>query len=107
MTGLHTIKKFFITAKADLTLRQLLAEHQLIMGFGHRVYKQGDPRSPIITPKVRFVTQLIPDPSQYDSYAKKRMPAGTKIFIFELFPSTSITSVCFARWMTSLLVWEG
>jgi 23S rRNA-/tRNA-specific pseudouridylate synthase len=27
MTGLHTIKKFFITAKTDVTLRQLLAEH--------------------------------------------------------------------------------
>jgi 23S rRNA-/tRNA-specific pseudouridylate synthase len=27
MTGLYTIKKFFITAKTDITLRQLLAEH--------------------------------------------------------------------------------
>jgi 23S rRNA-/tRNA-specific pseudouridylate synthase len=27
MTGLYTIKKFFITAKTDVTLRQLLAEH--------------------------------------------------------------------------------
>jgi 23S rRNA pseudouridine1911/1915/1917 synthase len=27
MTGLHTIKKFFITAKTDIPLRQLLAEH--------------------------------------------------------------------------------
>lgn len=27
MTGLHTIKKFFITAKTDITLRQLLAVH--------------------------------------------------------------------------------
>lgn len=33
---------------AERELREALAEKQRIMGFGHRVYKQGDPRSPII-----------------------------------------------------------
>jgi len=29
-------------------IRQALADKQRVMGFGHRVYRQGDPRSPII-----------------------------------------------------------
>ncbi len=35
-------------AAAEAGVRELLAERQLIMGFGHAVYKNGDPRSTII-----------------------------------------------------------
>ncbi len=34
--------------KAEKTILEMLGQKKLIMGFGHRVYKRGDPRSPII-----------------------------------------------------------
>ena len=33
---------------AEQGILKMLEQHQLVMGFGHRVYKHGDPRSPII-----------------------------------------------------------
>ena len=34
--------------EAERELRKMFAKKELVMGFGHRVYKKGDPRSPII-----------------------------------------------------------
>jgi len=34
--------------EADKVLNTLFAQKKLVMGFGHRVYKDGDPRSAII-----------------------------------------------------------
>ncbi|MFQ5488702.1 MAG: citrate/2-methylcitrate synthase, partial [Gammaproteobacteria bacterium] len=42
------IARYASADEAEQGVRQALAEKRLIMGFGHRVYKQGDPRSPII-----------------------------------------------------------
>lgn len=33
---------------ADSKIHQMLSKKQLVMGFGHRVYKNGDPRNPIM-----------------------------------------------------------
>ncbi len=38
------------TLNAEKWVRQALAEKRRIMGFGHRVYKQGDPRAVVIKP---------------------------------------------------------
>ena len=46
--AMSLINRFDDEEAAEQGLRQMLAEHRLVMGFGHRVYKQGDPRSPII-----------------------------------------------------------
>jgi 2-methylcitrate synthase len=42
------IEKFRTPDEAEKSLMELLARKQLIMGFGHRVYKSSDPRSGVI-----------------------------------------------------------
>ncbi len=42
------IEKFSTPDEAEQSIRRMLAEKQLVMGFGHRVYTTSDPRSAII-----------------------------------------------------------
>ncbi|MEM1243850.1 MAG: 2-methylcitrate synthase [Pseudomonadota bacterium] len=42
------ISMFSSPEEAEAGIKQMLADKALIMGFGHRVYKHSDPRSPII-----------------------------------------------------------
>ncbi len=42
------INRFHAVSEVEPTLKKMLANKELIMGFGHRVYRNGDPRSPII-----------------------------------------------------------
>ena len=42
------IERFETPAQAEAGLMDLLARKQLVMGFGHRVYKTSDPRTPVI-----------------------------------------------------------
>jgi 2-methylcitrate synthase len=44
----HLISQFENAEEAEKQLRKMLANKQLVMGFGHRVYKRCDPRSDII-----------------------------------------------------------
>lgn len=60
------IRRFDGEEAAEQGLRQLLAEHQLIMGFGHRVYKQGDPRSPIIKAWAKRLTKTHADKTIFE-----------------------------------------
>lgn len=46
--ALKLIRKFSTADEAEKGILQMLADKELIMGFGHRVYRKGDPRSPII-----------------------------------------------------------
>lgn len=46
--ALYLIQKFKTPEEADTGVHTMLDTKQLIMGFGHRVYQKGDPRSPII-----------------------------------------------------------
>ena len=46
--AMELISQFETPAVAEKGVMQMLAARQLIMGFGHRVYKNGDPRSGII-----------------------------------------------------------
>ena len=46
--ALDLIRSFEDPDAAESGVMRLLAEKKLIMGFGHRVYRGGDPRSPII-----------------------------------------------------------
>ena len=36
---------------------RMLTERQLIMGFGHRIYKRGDPRAPILKAKAKALAE--------------------------------------------------
>lgn len=42
------LSKFPNTASAESGILEMLKKKELIMGFGHRVYRNGDPRNPII-----------------------------------------------------------
>jgi 2-methylcitrate synthase len=45
---MHLLLPFKSTAQAEAKVREMFAKKELVMGFGHRVYKKGDPRNPII-----------------------------------------------------------
>lgn len=46
--AMELLAKFKDPDHAETKLKEMLAQRTLIMGFGHRVYKNGDPRSDII-----------------------------------------------------------
>ena len=46
--AMELISRFEDEADAEQGIHDMLAKKELIMGFGHRVYQSGDPRSPII-----------------------------------------------------------
>lgn len=46
--AMELIERFQSPSEAEAGLKKMLAEKQLVMGFGHRVYKVRDPRSDII-----------------------------------------------------------
>ncbi|MDZ4261548.1 MAG: citrate/2-methylcitrate synthase, partial [Pseudomonadota bacterium] len=46
--AMQLLSQFKNADEAERGIMKMLEHHQLVMGFGHRVYKQGDPRSPII-----------------------------------------------------------
>jgi len=46
--AMELLAKFNSVEEADKGIREIFAQKKLIMGFGHRVYKNGDPRNAII-----------------------------------------------------------
>lgn len=56
--ALYLIQKFKDVADAQNGIKQMLQEKQLIMGFGHRVYNKGDPRSPLIKAWAKKLTHM-------------------------------------------------
>ena len=46
--AMELISSFDSPGEAEKSIRQMLAARRLIMGFGHRVYKTGDPRSDFV-----------------------------------------------------------
>lgn len=46
--AMQLLERFKDPNDAEQGIRNMLDKRQLIMGFGHRIYKSGDPRSPII-----------------------------------------------------------
>lgn len=46
--ALKLIERFQAPEEAEIGVKKMLAQKELIMGFGHRVYKTNDPRSDII-----------------------------------------------------------
>ncbi len=46
--AMELLQRFDDADAAETGILDMLDRHQLVMGFGHRVYKHGDPRSPII-----------------------------------------------------------
>jgi 2-methylcitrate synthase len=59
--AMELIERFHSVDEAEREIRKLLQEKQLIMGFGHRVYTMGDPRSPIIKSLAKELSQEVGD----------------------------------------------
>lgn len=54
---MHLLLPFKTKEEGEAEIRKMYAKKELVMGFGHRVYKNGDPRNPII--KVPFISLFI------------------------------------------------
>ncbi|MGB9632062.1 MAG: bifunctional 2-methylcitrate synthase/citrate synthase [Chloroflexaceae bacterium] len=59
------IQRFSTPDEAEAGVMDLLKRKELIMGFGHRVYKKSDPRSDIIKPWAERLSALIGEPMLY------------------------------------------
>ncbi|OGT51131.1 MAG: 2-methylcitrate synthase [Gammaproteobacteria bacterium RIFCSPHIGHO2_12_FULL_42_13] len=59
--ALKLILQFKSSADAESGLLKLLAQKKLVMGFGHRVYKTGDPRSDIIKAEAKKLAEAVGD----------------------------------------------
>lgn len=55
--AMDLIQKSGNPQEAEKMIREMLAEKKLVMGFGHRVYKRGDPRSAIIKQWARTLSE--------------------------------------------------
>lgn len=51
---------------AEKSLLHMLEARRLVMGFGHRVYKNGDPRSPIVKELARQLSEAAGNTSYFD-----------------------------------------
>lgn len=59
--AMELIEKFETPEAAESGLLQMLADRQLIMGFGHRVYTTSDPRSEVIKEWARQLAEQVGD----------------------------------------------
>lgn len=59
--AMELIQKFTTPANAKEGIQKMLVSKEKIMGFGHRVYQNGDPRSPIIKEWAYKLTQAAGD----------------------------------------------
>lgn len=55
--ALKLIQQFSSPADAEIGVMEMLKNKKLIMGFGHRVYKDGDPRSDIIKAEAKKLSE--------------------------------------------------
>ncbi|KAL0481678.1 methylcitrate synthase [Acrasis kona] len=63
------ISQFKTPDEAEQGLLKLLKEKKIVMGFGHRVYRKGDPRSPIVRDWARKLSEIINTPYAKNLYA--------------------------------------
>jgi len=59
------IERFQTPDEAEAALMDMLARKELVMGFGHRVYKVSDPRSPVIKEWARKLADVAGDQRIY------------------------------------------
>lgn len=63
----YLISKFKTPDEAEQEVLGMLKRKELIMGFGHRVYRDGDPRTPIIKSWAKKLTALYAKPDKDSS----------------------------------------
>lgn len=60
------IERFDSSQSAERGIRSMLENKDKIMGFGHRIYQNGDPRSPIIQAWAQELSQMAGKPKLYE-----------------------------------------
>jgi 2-methylcitrate synthase len=55
--ALKLIQQFNDPSQVEAGIKKMLSEKKLMMGFGHRVYNNGDPRSPIVKDLARQLSE--------------------------------------------------
>lgn len=64
--AMELVSSFDSPQDAEKSLLHMLEAKRLVMGFGHRVYKNGDPRSPIVKELARQLSEEAGSMSYYD-----------------------------------------
>ncbi|MDA1280456.1 MAG: 2-methylcitrate synthase [Chloroflexi bacterium] len=64
--AMELVSSFDSPQDAEKSLLNMLQARRLIMGFGHRVYKNGDPRSPIVKDWARRLSEAAGNRTYYD-----------------------------------------
>jgi 2-methylcitrate synthase len=57
--AMKLIQQFSEPEQVEAGIKKMLLEKKLIMGFGHRVYSKGDPRSPIVKDLARQLAEKV------------------------------------------------
>ena len=65
-TAMELIASFDTPQQAEKSIKHMLDARRLIMGFGHRVYKNGDPRSDIVKELARELAHRNNDTAYFD-----------------------------------------
>ena len=63
---MELVSSFDSPQDAEKSVMHMLKARRLIMGFGHRVYKNGDPRSPIVKDLAQQLSEAAKNTSFYD-----------------------------------------
>jgi 2-methylcitrate synthase len=94
--ALKLILQFASPEKAETGVMDMLAQKKLIMGFGHRVYKDGDPRSDIIKAESKKLSDATKDTVVYpvSEVIEKLMRREKKMFPNLDFYSASAYHFC-------------
>jgi 2-methylcitrate synthase len=64
--AMELVSSFDSPQDAEKSLLHMLEARRLVMGFGHRVYKNGDPRSPIVKELARQLSDAAGNMSYFD-----------------------------------------
>jgi 2-methylcitrate synthase len=64
--AMELVSSFDSPQDAEKSLLHMLEARRLVMGFGHRVYKDGDPRSPIVKELARRLSEAAGKTTYYD-----------------------------------------
>lgn len=63
--AMYLISQFNSVEEAQTRVKEMLEKKELIMGFGHRVYKKCDPRSDVIKAQAKILAELSADKTLY------------------------------------------
>lgn len=93
--ALHLINEFKTPEEARAGIRTKLARKEMVMGFGHRVYKKGDPRHPYMKEWARVLSR---DTNNMQAFEVAEAIEETMLAEKSLFPNVDFyTGIAYQR----------